>query len=479
VEPLQAYLGSQPRRVRIFNDQLELVWCNRPHREGEDLEFADGAGQHSRPPAGIERDYWPVKRVFEGVRAPERLYPLGGFAEEDPRAMPRWRVVAWPLSTSMGLLAVEETEWIAAPQTGEVGVKVLDQDIEVLLQRVLVSLDQGAESGPLRLDNPFLGHCRDKVACSNRHCPAYDNPTAARCWEMTAAADGEASPGPGVVARFVACSHCEVFEAASPTSLARISENFNRLISLLQLKYQETLDVQHRMQQADKLAVMGELLAGIAHEIKNPLGIIIGRLDVIALEVDNLDPAVLTEDLATIHQQANRVRQIIDHMLAMARPAPPRFGPVRANSVVVDSLEMVRKTLAEKQLRVTTSLQPDLPAIHADQIQVQQVLLNLVLNARDALQAGGHLHISTRLLEGDEPGVEVLVADDGEGIPPDVLRRLFTSFQTTKLSKGGTGLGLAVCRRIMELHNGRVSAESAPGEGTTMRLWFPLGESLA
>jgi signal transduction histidine kinase len=187
-----------------------------------------------------------------------------------------------------------------------------------------------------------------------------------------------------------------------------------------------------------------------------------------------MDKEVLTEDIGTIYQQAYRVRHIIDHLLAMARPQPPSFKPVHLNAVVMDSLEMVRKTLAEKHLQIEVDLQPDLPPIHADQIQMQQVLLNLILNARDAMGEGGRLLVTTRLNEADPPGVDVFVNDDGEGIAPEVLQRLFSSFQTTKINQGGTGLGLAVCRRIMESHKGHITADSALAKGTTMRLWFPL-----
>ncbi len=468
--PLAAYLAAQPRRVRFFNSRLEVAWSNRP--EGSEEAGPCFGGNGTIPPEGPEWEHWPVVRVLGGLPSATRLYPAG---EENGRGSgSAWKVTAWPLRTDEQFLVVEETEQVAAPEETEVEIGKLDQDIEDLLHHVFQYLHKGTQNGTLRLPNPHLVKCIEERVCTNPACPAYNNPEAERCWEVTAFKASESGEKVDVLSKFHACSECRVFDLASPTPVARISENFNRLISVLQLKYQETLDVQHRMQQADKLAVMGQLLAGIAHEIKNPLGIIMGRLDVIGLEMEAVEDGAFSEDMAAIYHQANRVRQIIDHLLGMARPQPPSFRPIHVNSVVVDSLEMVRKTLQKAGVRVMADLQPDLPAIHADQVQVQQVLLNLILNARDAMPSGGELRIASRVVNGTEPGVEVTVEDEGEGIAPDLLRRLFSTFQTTKLNKGGTGVGLAVCRKIMELHNGTISAESELEVGTTMRLWFPL-----
>jgi signal transduction histidine kinase len=473
VEPLRAYLLGQPRRVRFFNDRLQMVWCNRPHRPGEELVFDDDQPD-SIPPEGLERDYWPVNIVLNGLPRATRLYTTPSTAGNGATSQQSWRMTAWPLETDLGLLVVEETESARSDEETRTAISKLDQDIEELLHHVFSYMQEGINTGPLRLPNPALAKCHDERVCTNKNCAAYNNPGTERCWEVTAFKSTGPNGHIDILSKFQSCSQCRVFGESSPNPMARISENFNRLISLLQFKYQETLDVQHRIQQADKLAIMGELLAGIAHEIKNPLGIIIGRLDVIGLEMDTMDKDVLSEDISTIYQQTHRVRQIIDHLLAMARPQPPSFKPVHLNAVVMDSLEMVRKTLAEKRLRIEVDLQPDLPPIHADQIQMQQVLLNLILNARDAMSEGGRLLITTRLSDKEPEGVDVLVQDDGEGIAPEVLQRLFSSFQTTKINQGGTGLGLAVCRRIMELHKGRIAADSTLAKGTTMHLWFPL-----
>jgi nitrogen-specific signal transduction histidine kinase len=479
-EALLAFLEAQPRTVRIFNQRFEVLWRSRPPGSATELRYDNASAEtESIPPEGLERDRWPVNRVLKGIPKAVRLYtkPVADPTPTGPDFL-TWRVTAWSMEVRGQLLLVEETEQVDSPEEDAHRLKRLDQDVEDLLHNVVSYLQHGGNSKELRLPNPHLQNCHEIRGCLNPECPAYDSPNTERCWEITSKPSCSDDPAQSnLLAKVHSCSHCRVFGLASPDPLIRISENFNRLISLLQLKYQEALDVQHRMQQADKLAIMGELLASIAHEIKNPLGIIVGRLDVIGLEMESLSPEVLAEDLGTIYQQANRVRQIIDHLLRMARPEPPALHAVHLNAIIQDSLAMVRKTLSERGVDIELDLQGDLPAIQADHIQVQQVILNLMLNARDAMEEGGTLTIRSLLDDQEEPGVRITVSDTGIGMAPDQLERLFSSFHTTKVNQGGTGLGLAVCRRIMRVHSGKIHAESTVNKGTSMHLWFPRGRT--
>jgi signal transduction histidine kinase len=462
----------------MFNSDLTVIWRNRPDGPEEWLRFPAPDGP-TIPREGEERERWPVARVLRGDPRAARIYTTQDLPEGCPRPeFQSFRVAAWTIRTPHGLLVIEETETIDAPEEDTNRLRQLDQNIEDLLHSVLTCLQRGADSSNLRLPNPCIAVCDGIQHCSHDVCPVAAEDGRVRCWELSRLPDA-GDEKHNLLERFEACSRCPVFGEASPDPMIRISENFNRLLSLLQLKHEESLDVQHRMQQADKLAIMGELLASIAHEIKNPLGIIIGRLDVLGLEMEGLAPDDLADDLSTIHQQANRVRQIVDHLLRMARPEPPMFHPVNMNAVIVDCLAMVRKNLADRHISVVTDLDPHLPTIQADQIQMQQVLLNLILNARDAMEEGGTLAITSAPVRGKLPGVRIAVADTGPGIAPEQRERLFSSFNTTKLEMGGTGLGLSVCRRIMAAHQGRIEADSAAGKGTTMRLWLPAGRRMA
>lgn len=472
--PLRMYLEAQPRRVRMIDESMQVVWCNRADDAPDQLRFPGSAvADGTMPEDEATRERWPVARVLRGDPRAVRMYTLPRHAPGQSRPEFRtWRVTAWPIQSPHGMLAIEETESIDAPDEDANRLRQLDQNIEDMLHDVVSRLQQGIDFSTLRLPNPRLADCAEARCRRGEDCPAGEDADRERCWEIARLpAPGDADTD--LLGRFEACSRCHVFALASPDPMIRISENFNRLISLLQLKFQEDLDVQHRMQRADKLAIMGELLASIAHEIKNPLGIIIGRLDVLGLELDGMSPQTLSEDLGTIYAQAERVKHIIDHLLRMARPEPPQFQPVQMNAVVTDCLAMVRKNLSERGIHVATELDAELPAISADHIQMQQVLLNLILNARDAMEQGGTLTIASGPDPESPRHVRVSVRDTGEGIGPEQLRRLFSSFHTTKLSKGGTGLGLAVCRRIVRAHNGRIEAESEVGRGTTMHVHLP------
>lgn len=459
----------------MIDSSWEVIWCNRPDDSPDQLRFpgssrADG----TMPELQGELDRWPVTRVMAGAPRSVRLYTTPSQSPDAPRPeFHTWRVTAWPILTPHGILVIEETETVDAPDEDANRLHQLDQNIEDLLHDVVQRLQQGIDFSSLRLPNIHLDDCQGDCPDRGPDCPSGDNTQRARCWEIAQLPRVGDDGATDLVSRFEACSRCSVFAEASPDPMVRISENFNRLISLLQLKFQEDLDVQHRMQQADKLAIMGELLASIAHEIKNPLGIIIGRLDIVSLELDTMSPEMLSEDLGTIYEQANRVRQIIDHLLRMARPEPPQFKPVHMNAVITDSLAMVKKTLSEKKIQVVVDLYPNLPAIPADLIQMQQVLLNLILNARDAMEGGGTLTISSGMNPDDATEIQIAVTDTGEGIAPEVKKRIFSSFHTTKLNKGGTGLGLAVCQRILRAHNGHIKAESEVGVGTAMYLHLP------
>lgn len=473
--PLRIYLEAQPRRVRMFDSDWNIVWCNRSDDAPDQLRFPGSARADGTIPGDPDTfDRWPVTRVMRGDERGIRLYTTPSHTPGvDRPEYQTWRVTAWPIRTPHGLLVIEETEIVDAPEEDANRLLQLDQNIEDLLHDIISRLQAGMDFSALRLPNPFLEQCLARHGNREGECPGSADSRCERCWEITRLPRTGGEDPVDLVARFEVCSRCQVFALASPDPMTRISENFNRLISLLQLKSRDDLDLQHRMQQADKLAIMGELLASIAHEIKNPLGIMIGRLDIVGLELDTMSPEMLAEDMETIYNQANRVKQIIDHLLLMARPEPPQFKLVQMNAVITDSLAMVKKTLTEKNITVKAELDPELPPIAADLIQMQQVLLNLILNARDAMEGVGTLSITSGRNPADPREVRIVVADSGEGIAPEQLRTLFSSFQTTKLNKGGTGLGLSVCRRILRVHNGRISAESGIGEGTRMILDLP------
>ncbi|HXH82796.1 MAG TPA: ATP-binding protein, partial [Candidatus Tectomicrobia bacterium] len=223
--------------------------------------------------------------------------------------------------------------------------------------------------------------------------------------------------------------------------------------------------------QAEKLAGIGTLAAGIAHELNNPIGIISSRTELMLLDAEARPlPDDLREDLRVLHRHAQRVARIAQGLLSFARQAPHERRPIDLNQVVDETLVLMEKSIARDGVRLTCRLAPELPSVQGDASALQQVLMNLLTNARDALGGEGEVAIVTDATT-DPRGVRLTVRDTGPGIPPDVLPRIFDPFFTTKPE--GTGLGLAVSYGIVRDHQGTVDVQSAPGRGTTFTLTFP------
>jgi PAS domain S-box-containing protein len=224
--------------------------------------------------------------------------------------------------------------------------------------------------------------------------------------------------------------------------------------------------------QTEKLAALGTLSAGIAHEMNNPLGIITSRIEVMLLDAEDQQlPAQVLDDLQVLHRATQRVARIATNLRSFARQAPREHTRIDLNAVVKETLLLMQKPLEVDGIRLNMELDPALAAILGDASTLQQVLLNLVTNAREAMSGhGGEIRIETGVAE--RPGwVRVLIQDTGPGISPEDLSKVFDPFYTTK--RTGTGLGLSVSYGIIQDHHGTVDVQSAPGQGTTFALAFP------
>ena len=224
--------------------------------------------------------------------------------------------------------------------------------------------------------------------------------------------------------------------------------------------------------QAEKLAALGTLAAGLAHELNNPIGIISSRIEIMLLEAEahGLPPGV-ADDLRVLHRHAQRVGKIAQGLLSFARQSSGQRGAVDLNHLVAETVLLVEKQLARDGIAVKTTLAPWLPTVGGDANALQQVVLNLVTNARDALGAGGQITIETSPVLDGSAAARLTVCDTGPGIAPETLPRIFDPFFTTKSE--GTGLGLSISYGIVREHQGTIDVESRPGEGTTFILTFP------
>ncbi len=234
----------------------------------------------------------------------------------------------------------------------------------------------------------------------------------------------------------------------------------------------ERVALERSARQAEKLAALGTLAAGLAHELNNPIGIISSRVEIMLLDAESEPlPREVTEDLRVLHRHAQRVARIAQGLLSFARQSSGQRGPVDLNDLVEETLLLMEKQVVKEGIAIKRALAPDLPPVWGDGNALQQVMLNLLTNARDALAAGGEIAVRTGPAPGPPGGVRLIVSDTGPGIAPDVLPKIFDPFFTTKSE--GTGLGLSISYGIVRDHKGTVDVQSTSGEGTTFILTFP------
>jgi len=233
----------------------------------------------------------------------------------------------------------------------------------------------------------------------------------------------------------------------------------------------ERVGLERAAQQSEKLAALGTLAAGLAHELNNPIGIITSRAELMLLEAESKAlPEDVGEDLRVIHRHAQRVARIAQGLLSFSRHSSGEQGRVDLNRVVDETLLLVEKMIVKDGVMLRRALAPGLPPIWGDANALQQVVMNLVTNARDAVKDGGEIFVETGATIERPGGVRLVVRDTGPGIPPEILPKIFDPFFTTKAE--GTGLGLSISYGIVRDHQGTVDVQSKLGEGTTFVLTF-------
>jgi signal transduction histidine kinase len=219
---------------------------------------------------------------------------------------------------------------------------------------------------------------------------------------------------------------------------------------------------------SDKLAALGQLAAGIAHEIRNPLTSI--NILIHSLTENFPSGNSSREDLKVIEEEINRINEIVDQFLRFAKPAPPLLEKAEVLSIVEETLQLLRPQIEKQRILVQKEFQP-LPLILMDRKQMKQAILNLLLNAVQAMPKGGHLALRGHMPD-ENRWVQLSIQDSGVGIPGEDIDKLFDPFFSTK--EGGMGLGLSIAHRIIDQLDGKIEVESAPGKGTLFTVWLPI-----
>jgi signal transduction histidine kinase len=256
----------------------------------------------------------------------------------------------------------------------------------------------------------------------------------------------------------------------------RAEEDLQQAHKELQTTYDNLEQVEASVMAAEKLAALGLLTAGVSHEILNPLNIILMGLDLMLGDLDI--PPEVSDRLRVLKGQADRIDKITKNLIAFARSQPHQFSQIDLNEMLQNTIDLLEQSLQVQNITVELRLAEGLPPVSADKDQLQQVVLNLLTNAQDAMPEGGRLFLSTGTVQvGRKRLVEFEVEDTGSGIAPEAINKIFDPFFTTKGEGEGTGLGLSICQGIIKAHGGVIWAESEPGQGATFIIHLPLEQT--
>lgn len=229
--------------------------------------------------------------------------------------------------------------------------------------------------------------------------------------------------------------------------------------------------LEEQLIQAEKLAAMGQMLAGVAHELNNPLTAILGVTELLR-ERSGMDDASKRQ-LELTHRQARRAARIVQNLLEFSRPASPQKKPLDVNGLIERTIQLQEHSLRRNNVELDFSPQPALPNVIGDANQLIQVFLNLITNAEQAIrEVRDHGRIQIQINVGGR--MAITVQDDGVGIRPEALPKIFDPFYTTKRPGGGTGLGLSICLSIVREHGGNIEAEALPGGGSAFTIYLPI-----
>jgi signal transduction histidine kinase len=271
--------------------------------------------------------------------------------------------------------------------------------------------------------------------------------------------------------RQVGKGHFDIFvESPSKDEIGVLSTSFNQMAVELRQRLQELRGAQAALVQSEKLSAFGQLSAGIAHEVKNPLAGILGHAQLCLRKLTKDDP--MHKHINIIEHETKRCTEIITSLMKFARQEQVAYAPTDLNDVVKHAIAIVDHQLSLNQVKIQMHLADDLPEIDGNANQLQQVLINFAINAQQALDGKpGVVRVTTS--KTDDGDVLLVFADNGPGIPEDIRENIFDPFFTTKPAGKGTGLGLSISYGIIKDHKGEITIESELGTGTAFVMKFP------
>jgi signal transduction histidine kinase len=347
---------------------------------------------------------------------------------------------------------------LARVQRDRVPLAILDigQDEELQSKAsIMIRNIRSVMCVPLLLDDQLVGMTYISSATANKTFTRHD-------LDLMTAVSAQVA---------LALQNAQAFETIKELNQG-LEEKVRERTSELTHAYQELSETQTQLLEAEKLATIGTLAGGVAHEINNPLGAILTNAQLLLMDIEDEEQR---DSLSLIEEGAKRCQQIVSALLRYSREAKNTHESVEIRDLVDEALNLFEPQITEANIRILTDL-TFVPSIMGDPVELRQVLAHLFFNAIDAIKdryagTGGCLQVR---LARSLAGVELSIQDDGVGMAPDVIKRVYDPFFTTKKVGSGQGLGLAVCLKIVEKHHGKISAHSQPGQGATFTVILPV-----
>jgi two-component system, cell cycle sensor histidine kinase and response regulator CckA len=484
-EKWHSILECLPDPIVVYNLEGRAVYVNPA--------FIDTFGWAAEEVVGVKIDYVPTEEIPKTKEALERLYKgekVSSF--ETKRLTKDGSIIDIKISASLimddcGQLVgnivslVDITEMKRAGESQKLMATAVEQAAEAI---VIADKD-----GNTQYVNPAFerisGYSREEVAgkkLSPLECPDYNKTFQRQLWNTLAR--GEVWNGRVIDRKKDGTVYFE------DTTIAPVHDDSGETANFVAVKRDVTREVllEKELLHAQKMEAVGTLAGGIAHDFNNLLTVILGYSEYLLMDGDIGESA--RGDLNKLNQAARKGAELVQSLLTFSRKVDPKLSPTNLNHQVEQIKELLGRTIPKK-IKISVSLEKALAIVHADSSQIQQVLMNLAVNAKDAMPDGGKLAIQTcnvvldeefcRSHLGSKPGTYAMVSvsDTGDGMDKEILSHIFEPFYTTKGMGRGTGLGLAMTYGIVKQHGGYIECESAVGEGTTFRVYLPVPDAEA
>jgi two-component system sensor histidine kinase HydH len=313
--------------------------------------------------------------------------------------------------------------------------------------------------------NDHLLICKDVFRCDEKQCPAYGK---TRCWTIAHTLCPARSSG-DPLQKIHSCKNCVVYQESCGDEVGELVEVFNQMVGDLRQNLRKLAEANDEKCRLERLSVIGQVAAGVAHEINNPLGGM--KLCFNNLTSTEMDDAVKQEHIAVINAGIDRIQSIVRQLLDFSKHSALTLAPSSLNRILENVLKLAEYTIERKGIEIVKDLSPDLPETMADVHKLEQVFLNLLINAMQAMDGKGGVLTLRTWRQGNHCAASV--TDTGTGIAQELIPKIFDPFFTTKEVGQGTGLGLSVSKAIVEQHRGEITVKSS-GAGTTVIVRIPI-----